>query len=49
MMAGLVREMTTQVQLGDWTPNSRKLPNGIAGIADKIKESGLKILEYGLS
>ena len=28
--------------LGDWTPNSRKLPNGIAGIADKIKESGLK-------
>ena len=34
--------------LGDWTPNSRKLPNGIAGIADKIKESGLN-LEYGLS
>ena len=28
--------------LGDWTPNSRKLPNGIAGNADKIKESGLK-------
>ncbi|MCR5587407.1 MAG: alpha-galactosidase [Lachnospiraceae bacterium] len=27
--------------LGDWTVNSKKLPNGIKGLADKINEMGL--------
>ena len=31
--------------LGDWVPDERKLPNGIAGIANKIVEIGL---EFGL-
>lgn len=27
--------------LGDWTPNPKKLPNGLKGLADKINEVGL--------
>ncbi|MBO5460935.1 MAG: alpha-galactosidase [Ruminococcus sp.] len=28
--------------LGDWTPNSKKLPKGIKGIAEKVEALGLK-------
>ena len=28
--------------LGDWTPDSRKLPDGLEGLADKITDMGLK-------
>ena len=28
--------------LGDWTPDSRKLPDGLDGLADKITDMGLK-------
>lgn len=31
-----------KTSLGDWYPNSRKLPNGIVGLAEKITELGLK-------
>ena len=32
----------SKTSLGDWYPNTEKLPGGIAGIADKIEALGLK-------
>ena len=27
--------------LGDWTPNTKKLPNGVAGLCKKVNDLGL--------